>query len=130
MNGARLLGIDVGLLRRRGAMVAGAGSLAAVAVTLAVGFAAGAAQIALSRQFPPEIAALIVAGGAAMVALVAAITIVLVLRRTRREVGRAVAASAVVTLAPPAVSLAARHTRLAAVATAIGVGFWLARRAR
>lgn len=111
-------------------MVAGASALAAVAGSVAVGFAASAAQIALAHRFTPEIAAAIVAGAAAVVALLAAVAIVGLVRRTRREVGRAIAASAVVTLAPPAVSLAVRHTRIAAVVAAIGIGFWLARRER
>lgn len=130
MSGSGLLGLDVGLIRRRGTIVAAAATIAAMGGLVAFGFAAWAAQIALAHRFEPEIAALIVAGIAALLALAAAVAAALVVARTRREVGRAVAASAVATLAPPAVSLALRHTRLAAVVTAVGVGFWLARRAR
>ncbi|NLH82851.1 MAG: hypothetical protein GX458_18700 [Phyllobacteriaceae bacterium] len=130
MSGTRLFGLDGDLLRRRGAIAVVAAATAATALLLAVGCLAWAGQIALSHHYPPEIAALIVAAIAVVVAILAVIGCASVVARTRREVGRAVAASAVATVAPAAVSLAVRHTRLAGVVAAAGIGFWLARRAR
>jgi hypothetical protein len=130
MSGSRLFGLDGDLLRRRGALAVAAAALAGTAAVLALGCLAWAGQIALARHHPPEIAALIVAAVAAGVAIVAALGCAAVVARTRREVGRAVAASAVATVAPAAVSLALRHTRLAGVVAVAGLGFWLARRAR
>lgn len=130
MSGGRLLGLDGDLIRRRGTIAVAAAAIAGLAIVLASGCLAWAAQIALARSYPPEIAALMVAAIALVVAIAATITFVMVVARTRREVGRAVAASAVATVAPTAISLALRHKRLAGVAAAAGIGFWLARRAR
>lgn len=128
MNIARLAGFDVALLRRRGALLLAFGVLATTALLVALGSAARAAEIALARRYDPETAALVVAGAAAALVVAAIVAMVVLMRRTRREVGRAVKTSAMVTLGPPAVSLALRHTGLAAVVVAAGVGFWLARR--
>lgn len=130
MTGSRLFGIDGSLLRRRGAIAVAVAATAGLAVVIAVGCLAWAGQIALSRHYPPEIAALIVAAIATVVAVLAAIVLFSVVSRTRREIGRAVAASTVATVAPVAVSLAVRHTRLAGMVAVAGIGFWLARRGR
>lgn len=130
MSAGRLFGIDPDLLRRRGTLAVVAAAVAGLAAVLAVVFLAWAGQIALAQRFAPDVAALIVAAIAAAVAILAAIAFAVIVARTRREVGRAVAASAVATVAPAAVSLAVRHTRLAGVVAAAAVGFWLARRAR
>lgn len=128
MSARNLVGFDGDLLRRRGAAAGVLAGVVALAVLVIVGALAAAGQIALARRFDPDVAALIVAGVAAGVAVMAAIGFALVLRRTRRDVEKAVRASAVATLAPPALSLALRHKTLAGVAIAAGVGFWLARR--
>lgn len=128
MTAARLLGLDVGLIGRRGTAVGILAVFAGSSLLVALGFAARAGEIVLSRHFDPEIAALIVAASALVVVLVAALAMTLVLRRTRREVKRAVAASTMVTLAPPALSFALKHKEVAAVALAAGLGFWLTRR--
>lgn len=128
MSARGLIGFDGDLLRRRGVAAGVLAGVVALAVLVIVGALAAAGQIALTRRFDPDIAALIVAGVAAAVALLAAIGFAVVLGRTRRDVKKAVRASAVATLAPPALSLALRHKRLAGVALAAGVGFWLARR--
>lgn len=130
MNGHRLFGLDGDLIRRRGTIAVAAAATAGIAILLTIGCLAWAGQIALSRHYPPEIAALIVAAIAAAIAILAAAACAAVVARTRREVARAVATSAVATVAPAAVSLAVRHTRLAGVVAAAGLGFWLARRAR
>ena len=96
---------------------------------LAIGFAALAGHIALSRRFDPEIAALIVAGSLMVLALIALLVARQVLKKTQRELKAAVASSAAVAFVPTAASMAARHTRLAAVVGVAGVGFWLARNA-
>ena len=130
MSPLRLVGFDVDLIRRRTGLVLIGAAIAAPSALIALGFAARAAEIALTARLSPEIAALVVAGMAALIATVAVVAVLLVIRRTKREVTRAVATSAVVAVAPTATSLALRHTRLAAVATAAGIGWWLAHRAR
>ncbi len=128
MSIARLVGFDVALLRRRGALLLAGGTVAAAALLVALGFAARAAEMALSRHYDPETAALVVAGSAFALVVATVVAMAVMVRRTRREVGRAVRTSAMVTLGPPAVSLAVRHAGLAAVAVVAGLGFWLARR--
>jgi chromate transport protein ChrA len=130
MTLARLFGLDFDLVRRRGMVVTIAAAVAGLALVVAVIFMAMAVQIALAHHVSPEAAALIVAAVAMVVAIAAAVTLTVMVRRTRREIGSAVAASTVVSLAPTAFSLARRHTRLAAMVTAAGVGFWLARRGK
>ncbi|SCM75792.1 hypothetical protein KL86PLE_30239 [uncultured Pleomorphomonas sp.] len=129
MNVARLFGVDVPHLKRRGGLAAVAAAIAVVTAVLAVGFAAFAGHIALSRRFDPEIAALIVAGSLLLIALIALVVARLVLNKAQREMKAAISSSAAVAFAPTALSLASRHTRLAAVVAAVGVGFWLARNA-
>lgn len=129
MSIARLIGIDVPRLRRRGGVAVVAGAIAAIMATLAVAFAAFAGYIALARRFDMEIAALIVAGSLLFLALIALVIARQVLKRAQREMRAAVSSSAVMAFAPTAVSMAARHTRLAAVVAAVGMGFWLARNA-
>lgn len=130
MSPLRLVGFDLDLIRRRTGLIVIGAAVAAPSALIAFGFAAHAAEIALTTRVSPQVAALVVAGVAALIAIVALVAVVLVVRRTKREVTRAIAASAVVAAAPTAASLAARHTRLAAVVTAAGVGWWLAHRAR
>lgn len=129
MNLARLIGIDVPRLKRRGGVVAVAAAIGALMASLAFGFAAFAAYIALCHRFEPEIAALIVAGALLFVALTAAVVAQYALNKASREMKTALQSSAIVALAPTAASMASRHTRLAAVAAALGVGIWLARSA-
>lgn len=126
---ARLLGIDVPRIKRRGGLAVVAAMIAAMMAILAIGFAALAGHIALSRHFDPEIAALIVAGSLLVLALIALLVARQVLNRTQRELRSAVASSAAVAFVPTAASMAARHTRLAAVIGVASVGFWLARNA-
>ncbi|WP_156886788.1 phage holin family protein [Pleomorphomonas oryzae] len=127
MSIARLIGIDVPRLRRRGGVAMVAGAIAAVMVTLAVAFAAFAGYIALARRFDMETAALIVAGVLLFIGLIALVIARQMLKRARREMRAAVSSSAIMAFAPTAASMAARHTRLAAVVAAVGMGFWLAR---
>lgn len=129
MNAARLFGLDMPRLRRRGSIAVVATAIAAIMATLAVGFAAFAGYLALCRHFEPEIAALIVAGSLVVVALIGLVVARQVLKRARRDMKAALRSSAIVAFAPTAASMASRHTRLAAVAAALGVGFWLARNA-
>lgn len=126
---ARLLGIDVPRIKRRGGFAVVAAMIGAMMAILAIGFAALAAHIALSRRFDPEIAALIVAGSLMVLALIALLVARQVLNKTKRELKSAVASSAAVAFVPTAASMAARHTRLAAVVGVASVGFWLARNA-
>ncbi len=126
---ARLFGIDLPRLKRRCGLVAAAAAIVAILVTLAIGFAAFAGHIALSRRFDPEIAALIVAGSLLLLALIVGLVARYALIKARREMKAAISTSAAVAFAPTAASLATRHTRLAAVAAAVGIGFWLARTA-
>ena len=126
---ARLLGIDVPRIKRRGGLAVVAAMIAAMMAILAIGFAALAGHIALSRRFDPEIAALIVAGSLMVLALIALLVARQVLKKTQRELKAAVASSAAVAFVPTAASMAARLTRLAAVVGVAGVGFWLARNA-
>ena len=127
MNVARLIGIDVPRLKQRGGVAVVAGAIAAVLVTLAVAFAAFAGYIALARRFEMEIAALIVAGLLLLVGLIALVIARKMLKSAQREMRAAVSSSAVMAFAPTAVSMAARHARLAAVVAAVGMGIWLAR---
>lgn len=129
MSVARLLGVDVSGIKRRGELAFVATVIATMMATLAVAFAAFAGHIALSRHFEPEISALIVAGLLLLAALIAVLVARQVLRRARREMRAAVSSSAIMAFAPTAASMASRHTRLAAVAAALGIGFWLARNA-
>ncbi|WP_026783064.1 hypothetical protein [Pleomorphomonas koreensis] len=124
---ARLLGVDLSRLKRRGGIVAAAAAFAAVMATLAIAFAAFAGYIALARHFRPENAALIVAGVLLFLALIGLLIVRQVAARARREMRSAVASSAAVAFAPTAASMAVKHTRLAAVAVLAGLGFWLAR---
>lgn len=126
---ARLLGIDAPRIKRRGGFAVVAAVIAAMMAILAIGFAALAGHIALSRRFDPEIAALIVAGSLMVLALIAFLVARQVLKKTQRELKSAVASSAAVAFIPTAASMAARHTRLAAVVGVAGVGLWLARNA-
>ncbi len=129
MNAAQLLGLDLPRLRRHGSTAVVATAIATMMATLAVGFAAFAGYLALCRRFEPEIAALIVAGGLVILALLGLVVARLVLKRARRDMKQALQSSAIVAFAPTAASMASRHTRLAAVAAALGIGFWLARNA-
>jgi len=129
MSVARLFGINLPHLRRRGSFAVAASLIAVVTAMLAVGFAAFAGYIALSRHFDPEIAALIMAGSLLLIAMIALLAARYVLNKAQREMKAAVSASAIVAFAPTAASLAARHTRVAAVVAAVGIGFWLARNA-
>jgi len=129
MTIARLFGVDIPRLKRRGRVAFVATMIATITATLAVAFATLAGYVALTRRFDPEIAALIVAGALLLVAIIALVIACQVLKRARREMKTAMSSSAIVAFAPTAVSMAARHTRLAAVAAALGIGFWLARHA-
>ena len=129
MSIARLLGVNVPHLKRRGGIAVVTATIALVMATLAVAFAAFAGYIALCRRFEPEIAALIVAGALLFIALIALLVARHVMNKAQRDMRTAISSSAVVAFAPTAASLAARHTRLAAVVAAVGVGFWLARNA-
>lgn len=124
---ARLLGIDVPRIKRRGGFAVVAAMIAAILAILAIGFASLAGHIALSRRFDPEIAALIVAGTLMVLAVIALFVARQVLHRTQRELKSAVASSAAIAFVPTAASMATKHTRLAAVIGLAGVGFWLAR---
>ena len=124
---ARLLGVDLSRLKRRGGIVAVAAAFAAVMATLAIAFAAFAGYIALARHFRPENAALIVAGVLLLLALIGLLVVRQVAARAQREMRNAMASSAAVAFAPTAASMAFKHTRLAAVAVVAGLGFWLAR---
>ncbi len=126
---AHLLGIDVSRIKRRGGIAVAAAMVAALAAILAIGFAALAGHIALSRHFAPEIAALIVAGSLMVLTLIALLIARQLLDRAQRELRAAVASSAAVAFAPTAASMAAKHTRLAAVVGVAAIGFWLARNA-
>lgn len=129
MSVARLLGVDMSGIKRRGGIAVAAAVVATIMATLAVAFAALAGHIALARRFDPEIAALIVAGSLLLIALIAWVVARQMLKRARRDIRSAVSSSAIVAFAPTAASMASRHTRIAAVAAALGVGFWLARNA-
>ncbi len=129
MSIARLFGINLPNLRRRGSFAVAASLIAVVMAMLAVGFAAFAGYIALSRHYDPEIAALIMAGSLLLIAVIALLAARYVLNKAQREMKAAISASAIVAFAPTAASLAARHTRVAAVVAAVGIGFWLARNA-
>lgn len=124
---ARLLGIDMPRLKRRGGFAVAAAVVAMLMATLAVGFAAFAGYVALSRHFDPEIAALIVAGTLLFIALIAMLIAQRTLNLARREMRAAVSSSAAVAFAPTAASMALRHSRVAAVVGVLGLGFWLAR---
>lgn len=126
---ARLLGIDAPRLKRRGSLAAAAATVAVMMATLAVGFAAFAAYIALARYYDPDVAALIMAGILFLIAVTALLVARQVLKRAQRELRSAVASSAAVAFVPTAASMAARHTRLAAVVGVASIGFWLARNA-
>lgn len=124
----RFLGVDAPALERRGASAAVAlGLAAALAVTAAV-LVGVAAQIALAERLPPAVAALVVAAVAIVVAGGCLAWAKSTMRRARRDVAQAVRASALMTLAPPAVALVRRRLGVAGVVAAIGAGFWLARR--
>ncbi|WP_370674975.1 phage holin family protein [Pleomorphomonas sp. PLEO] len=129
MNVARLLGVDVTRLKRRGGLAVVSAAIGMIMATLAVAFAAFAGYIALTRHFRPEIAALITAGSLLLIALIALVVARQVMKKARQEINAAVSSSAIIAFAPTAASLAARHTRLAAVVAALGIGFWLARNA-
>jgi len=130
MKVGRLFGIDGHRLRRRGGIVAAAALAAIVTGTLALGFAALAAHIALSRYYEPESAALMVAGSALLIMLIACLVARLTLSRARRQLETQIASSVTVALAPAAFSMARKHTRLFALAVAAGAGFWAVRRVR
>ncbi len=126
---ARLLGIDVSRIKRRGGFAVVAAMIAALMAMLAIGFAALAGHITLSRHFDPEVAALIVAGSLMVLALIALLVARQVLSRTQRELRSAVASSAAVAFVPTAASMAAKHTKLASIVGVAAIGFWLARNA-
>lgn len=129
MSLARLIGLDAPRLKRRWGVAAAAAGVAAIMASLAVGFAAFAAYIALCHRFEPEIASLIVAGGLIFLTLTAIVIAQISLSRASRDMKAAVQSSAIVAFAPTVASMASRHTRLAAVAGAVGIGIWLARSA-
>lgn len=129
MSLARLIGLNAPRLKRRWGVAAAAAGVAAIMASLAVGFAAFSAYIALCHRFEPEIAALIVAGALLFLTLTAVVIAQIAVTRARREVKVAVQSSALVAFAPTVASMASRHTRLAAVVAAVGVGIWLARSA-
>ena len=100
------------------------------ALAVALAFFAYAAQLYLSMRFPPEQAALFVAAGALALAILTLLAAWLAARAARRNLGHAIATNALVAAAPAAISLAARHTRLAGAAAALVVGIFAARHAR
>lgn len=130
MRLGRLLGINGPRLGRLGSAAAMAAIVAAITGTIAVAFAALAAHIALSRHYTPEIAALMVAGGGLLIAVIACLIANAKLSRAKREFEAQLASSATVALAPAAFTMARKHTKLFAVAAALGAGFWMARKAR
>ncbi len=67
-----------------------------------------------------------VAGGGALIAASACLIAQAKLSRARREFEAQLASSATVALAPAAYSMATKHTRLFALAAALGAGFWMA----
>ncbi len=104
--------------------------LGVMGAAVAFGFAAYAGHIALAARFPPEQAALIVAGTALAAALVMALAGWLAIRGAKRRVSRGVSSAIVSVAGPAALSLIARNTRLAGAAAALAVGVFAARRAR
>lgn len=127
---AALFALQLAAARRLSAFALVFTGIGAFAFCAALGFAAYAAQLHLSARFPPEQAALIVAVGALALALVALLSAWLAARAAKRNLSHAIATNALVAAAPAAISLAARHTRLAGAAAALVVGIFAARRAR
>ncbi|MEA4837414.1 MAG: hypothetical protein VB101_03920 [Rhodospirillaceae bacterium] len=127
MTAFRPFGLDLTGAWRQGGIAVAAIAAAAILATLAAGFMAMAGYIALTRRFDAEIAALIVAGALLVLALLAVLIVPYATKRARREVGTALSSNAILALVPVAVSLASKHTRIAAVIAAAGIGFWLAR---
>jgi hypothetical protein len=126
--GSRLIGLDGGdLCRRTGLIVAGV-TMVVVLVTVTLVFLALALHAALIDRFGPSGAALVVAAGAAAVAALVAGLTAAAANRARRAVRTAVRASAVATLAPPALSLALRHVRLTTLVAVAAAAFLVARR--
>jgi len=124
------LALQLAAARRRSAFALILIGIGAFAFCVALGFAAYAAQLYLSTRFPPEQAALIVAGGALALAVVALLVAWLAARAARRDLRHAITTNALVAAAPAAISFAARHTRLAGAAAALVVGIFAARHAR
>lgn len=122
--------LQLAAVKRRSACALILIGIGAFAVSVALGFCAYAAQLYLSTRFPPEQAALIVAGGALALAIVAMLAAWLAARSAQRNLSHAIAANALVAAAPAAISLAARHTRLAGAAAALVVGIFAARSVR
>lgn len=121
-------GLQFRAVRRRSAFALILVGIGAFATAVALGFCAYAAQIHLSARFAPEQAALLVAAGALALAVVALIAAWLAARAAQRNFSHAIASNALVAAAPAAISLAARHTRLAGAAAALVVGIIAARR--
>lgn len=101
--------------------------IGAFAAAVALAFCAYAAQLHLSTRFPPEQAAPIVSGGALALAILALLAAWFAARAAGRKLRQAIAANALVAAAPAAISLAARHTRLAGAAAALVAGIFAAR---
>lgn len=127
MTPSRPFGIDLTGVWRHGGIAAAAAVAAVILALLTAGFLAVAGYIALTRRFDAEIAALIVAGGLFLLLLLVVLTIRRAMTEARREMRAALSSNAMLALVPTAASLAGKHTRLAAVIAAAGVGFWLAR---
>lgn len=117
-------------VKRRSSAALALVGIGAGALAVALAFCAYAAQLHLSTRFPPEQAALIVAAGALTLAVLALLAALLAVRAARRIMNHTIAANALVAAAPAAISLAARHTRLAGAAAALVVGIFAARHAR
>jgi hypothetical protein len=120
MNGLlRLIGIDLGDLKRRTYWLIGGGILAAIFGTIACGFLALAAYLALIETMLPVHAALTVAGGSMVLVLIVAAIAAIVAHRARREVNAAVRASTIAAFSPTLFRLAARHTGIAGAVAVI-----------
>ena len=125
---AGAMGLKRPHLRRRAALMLG--SLLAVGLfsASAVGFLGLGLYLGLAVHWPPVYAALGVGLIGALLAAVSFSLLALATRRAERAVKRAVEASALATVAPPLLALAARHSGVLAAVAVAGAVFMVLRR--
>lgn len=125
---ARLTGLDGRRVGRRAGWVLGGFTVAGLLAGVSLGFLGLALFATLSPGLGTAGAALCVAVLGAVLTALAFTLAATALTRTQREVGTAVRSNALISLAPPLLGLASRHTGALGVVAVAALTLLLARR--
>ena len=125
---AGIIGFSATDLRRRAAIIIGGVVVGGVFLTVALAFLCVGLYITLQAHVSPRTAAFLIALVGLLLAAVVFGCVAIALRRTQRMIDRAVRASVIASLAPPALSFAVRHVGVVSAVLAAGVALFVARR--